>query len=79
MPNPVNYTQSVNPLAGSTHGAPSAQSGDVGKLLQDLSSLIDGQQNSTGSQNDVSQFLQNLAGILGGAQHAAPGASGPAG
>jgi hypothetical protein len=77
--NPVNYT----PVGGMTGGASQAvpgQGGDVGKLLQDLSQLIDGQQNNAGGGNNVSQFLKDLAGVLGGQQGAqgAPGAQNPA-
>jgi hypothetical protein len=68
FPDPVNYTQSVNPAAGDTQGAPSGQGGNVSKLLQDLSQLIDGQQNGAGAKGDVSQFLQDLAGVLSGSQ-----------
>jgi len=77
--NPVNYTPVGGMTGSSAQGVP-GQGGDVGKLLQDLSQLIDGQQNNAGGGNNVSQFLQDLAGVLGGQQGAqgAQGAQNPA-
>ena len=78
--NPVSYTPVGGMTGGSTQGVP-GQGGDVGKLLSDLSQLIDGQQNNAGGSNNVSQFLKDLAGVLGGQQGAqgAPGAQGAQG
>jgi hypothetical protein len=67
--NPVNFTPVGGMSGGSTQAVP-GQGGDVGKLLQDLSQLIDGQQNNAGGSNNVSQFLKDLAGVLGGQQGA---------
>ncbi|WP_109477445.1 hypothetical protein [Paraburkholderia sp. C35] len=67
--NPVNYTPTGG-MTGSSAQAVPGQGGDVGKLLQDLSQLIDGQQNNGGGANNVSQFLQDLANVLGGQQGA---------
>ncbi len=72
--NPVSYTPAGGMTGSSTQGVP-GQGGDVGKLLQDLSQLIDGQQNNAGGSNNVSQFLKDLAGVLGG-QQGAQGAQG---
>ncbi|ALL70414.1 hypothetical protein K788_0001246 (plasmid) [Paraburkholderia caribensis MBA4] len=75
----MNYTPVGGMTGGASQGVP-GQGGDVGKLLQDLSQLIDGQQNNAGGGNNVSQFLQDLAGVLGGQQGAqgAQGAQNPA-
>jgi hypothetical protein len=77
--NPVNYTATTGMTGSGTQAVP-GQGGDVGKLLQDLSQLIDGQQNNAGGGNNVSQFLKDLAGVLGGQQggQGAQGAQGGA-
>ena len=67
--NPVNFTPAGGMTGSGTQAVP-GQGGDVGKLLQDLSQLIDGQQNNAGGGNNVSQFLKDLAGVLGGQQGA---------
>jgi hypothetical protein len=68
--NPVNYTPTGS-IFGSSAQAMPGQGGDVGKLLRDLSQLIDGQQNNASGSDNASQFLQDLAGMLGGQQGAA--------
>ena len=75
--NPVNYSPAGGMPGGGTQ-ALQGQGGDVGKLLQDLSQLIDGQQSGAGGTNDVGQFLKDLAGVLGGQQggQGMPGAQG---
>lgn len=72
--NPVNFTPVGGMTSGASQGVP-GQGNDVSKLLQDLSQLIDGQQNGAGSSNEASQFLNDLAGVLGGQQ----GVQSPAG
>jgi hypothetical protein len=63
--NPVSYTPVGGMTDSSTQAVP-GQGGDVGKLLQDLSQLIDGQQNNVGGSNNMSQLLKDLGGVQGG-------------